>query len=323
MVPGDAHINTALTNLSVSYLQDLKNYVASRGFPGCPVEKQSDGYFKWNKGDLLRDDAKPRAPGAESAGMDVGLDNTPRYACVVNALHKDVADQTLANAAAPIRPKEAASKHVTQKLIIRAERAFANVAFKAGVWDSNWTGKASAPSTNEFLQWNKSGSDPLANIADAREVVRAATGYEPNRMIVGKDVHNYLRNNSAVLDRIKYTQKGVVTPDLLASLFEVGDYLVAGGVYNSATEGATDAVSSIITDGVLLLYATDSPEIDMPSAGYTFIWKGLTGASGDHGLRIKDFRMEHLEATRVEGEMAFDHKIVCADLGIFLADVLA
>jgi hypothetical protein len=41
------------------------------------------------------------------------------------------------------------------------------------------------------------------------------------------------------------------------------------------------------------------------------------------GARIKRFRMEELAADRVEGEMAFDMKLVGADLGIFFYDAIA
>jgi hypothetical protein len=54
----------------------------------------------------------------------------------------------------------------------------------------------------------------------------------------------------------------------------------------------------------------------IPSAGYTFSWNGWMGAS-QLGHRIKRFRMEHLEADRVEVQMAFDHKIVAPDVGYF------
>ena len=51
-----------------------------------------------------------------------------------------------------------------------------------------------------------------------------------------------------------------------------------------------------------------------PSGGYTFSWTGAIGA-GDSGGRISRFRLEQLKSDRVEIEMAFDQKLVSADLG--------
>ena len=59
-----------------------------------------------------------------------------------------------------------------------------------------------------------------------------------------------------------------------------------------------------------------------PSAGYTFSWVGHMGA-GNEGGRIKQFRMEHLAADRVEIEMAWATKVVAADLGFFFGSIVA
>jgi len=60
----------------------------------------------------------------------------------------------------------------------------------------------------------------------------------------------------------------------------------------------------------------------MPSGGYTFSWNGFAGA-GPQGQRIKRFRMEHLESDRIEAQMAYDQKLVGADLGCYFATIVA
>ncbi|NLI59426.1 MAG: hypothetical protein GX387_13140 [Clostridium sp.] len=49
----DAHIDRALTNISVAYMQDEKSFIADKVFPRIPVKKQSDVYFIYNKGDFF------------------------------------------------------------------------------------------------------------------------------------------------------------------------------------------------------------------------------------------------------------------------------
>ena len=57
--------------------------------------------------------------------------------------------------------------------------------------------------------------------------------------------------------------------------------------------------------------------------GYTFLmWVGLFGA-GALGTRILRFRMEHLKSDRVEGEMAYDQKVVAAECGAFMTGVIS
>ena len=69
----DVHIDAILTNISVAYIQDQNAFVASKVFPTIPVEKQSDKYFVYTKGDWFRDEAQLRAPATESAGSGYNL----------------------------------------------------------------------------------------------------------------------------------------------------------------------------------------------------------------------------------------------------------
>jgi len=77
-------------------------FAAGEIFPLCPVEKQSDNYAVYDTGDLLRDEAKERAPSTESAGGNYDIDTSPMYACRNYAFHKDVDDDTADNADQPI-----------------------------------------------------------------------------------------------------------------------------------------------------------------------------------------------------------------------------
>jgi hypothetical protein len=41
------------------------------------------------------------------------------------------------------------------------------------------------------------------------------------------------------------------------------------------------------------------------------------------GTRMKQFRLEAIASDRIEGEMAFDMKIVSSILGVFFASIVA
>lgn len=320
--PGDVHVNRPLTNMSIAYLQGQTRFVAAEVFPVVPVQKQSDRYFVYDKGDLMRDEAMPRAPGTESAGMDYDIDNTPTYSCVKYALHKDVDDDTVANADAPLRPEQDAAEILTDKLLMKRDQLFVTSFFKTGVWDTDWDGAAASPGANEFLQWDVTNSDPIQDIDNAKEAVSALTGFDANVLVIGKAVFNVVKNHSAVIDRIKYTQRGIITEEILAALFGVSKVVVPGGVVNTAKKGATDSIARIFGKHVLLAYRPERPAIMKPSAGYCFSWAGLYGA-GNEGLRTKRFRMEHLNSVRIENEFAWDLKVVSTDCGAFLEDCIS
>ena len=113
-----SHIDSALTNISVAYMQDSSNFIADKVFPVVPVQKQSDRYFIYKKEDWFRDEAKDRVRGAESAGGDYDIDNTPSYYCNTKAYHKDVTEEDRANSDSPLTPDTDASDFVSQKLLL-------------------------------------------------------------------------------------------------------------------------------------------------------------------------------------------------------------
>jgi hypothetical protein len=96
------------------------------------------------------------------------------------------------------------------------------------VWGTDRTGVASAaPTGNQFLQWDNAGSTPIEDVTSQIIAFRELTGYAPNTMVIGAYVLQALRNHPEILDRIKYTERGIVTEDLIASLLGVEKILVS------------------------------------------------------------------------------------------------
>jgi hypothetical protein len=325
----DVHINAPLTNVSVAYMQDDKDFIADKIFPSVPVEKRSDIFWKFSKSDWRRTDAKKRAPGTESAG--VGWNNdTDLYYCDVYAVHKDVEDQVRANADSNFRLDSDATKFITGQLLLKRDIDWAAEYFASGIWDTEHTGVASAPTAGEFLQWDLSSSDPLSDQTGFAIDFRQLTGFNMNFMVLGADVWKALKNHPAILDRVKYTQKGVVTKDLVASFFDVdrleicyATQAIGPQINDAALQDAASTYEFIVpSKNVLMGYAPRSPSLMTPSAGYTFVWKGYA-AGNSQGLRISQFRMEHLKSDRIEAEMTYDMKVVSTDCGVFLIDAVS
>jgi hypothetical protein len=320
------HVNRPLTNISQAYMQDASDYIADKIFPVVPVQKQSDRYFVYTKGDWFRDEAQQRAPGTESAGGGYTIDNTPSYYAPVYAFHKDVDPQIRANSDVPLDADRDATLFVTQRMLLKREILVAQVAMAVSTWTGSTTGGDITPSP----QWNLANSTPLEDIEAQIWSVKQGTGKFPNRFVLGARVWEVLKNHDEVVQRIKYTQRGVVTTDLLASLIAppgVDDFqvLVAAAIQNTATQGATDSFSFITpTKDALLLYAEPQPGIMVPSAGYLFTWVGLLGA-GAFGSRISQIPTPLLGigSVRTEGELAFVTKIVGADLGAYFHNAVS
>jgi hypothetical protein len=300
-------------------------YIADKVFPVVPVEKQSDLYFVYTKGDWFRDQAQVRAPATESAGGGYAL-TTSSYYAPVYAYHQDIDDQIRTNSDDPLNADRDATLFVTNRMLMKREVLAVGI-FMA---TSTWTGSTSGGDITPGTLWSAANSTPLEDIEAQVWAVEGQTGKFPNRLVLGAGVWKILKNHSEIVERIKYTQRGITTPEILASLIAppgVNDFqvLVAAAIENTAAEGATDSFTWIAAQkDALLVYAEPNPGIMVPSAGYNFTWTGLLGA-GAFGSVIQSIPMPFLgrNAVRIEGELAFVTKVVGADLGAYFHNVVA
>jgi hypothetical protein len=107
-------------------------------------------------------------------------------------------------------------------------------------------------------------------------------------------------------------------------MFDVERVFVASAIKNTAVEGETAAYSFVWGKSALLLHVAPNPGLLTPSGGYTLVWRGIhRGGTGENDIGIKRYDIQPIEATRVEGQVAFDYKIVGTDLGVFTASAVA
>lgn len=315
---GDVHVNAPLTNFSQKYLLSANMFVATRAFPNLPAAKQSDLYYEFDRDDWLRDDAKERADGTETAGSGFKLSTSPYFAKVYG-YHKDVTDRQRANQDSVIRLDQSATQFVTQKLLIRRERLFATTFMGTGIWSFDKAG------TTDFVKWSDASSDPMIDIRGWKREVQEITGYRPNKMIIGREAFDTLMDNDAILSRITggatNAMPAQVQMNLISQLLELEQILVMDAIWNSSAEGAATQTKAFIGgDNALLYYAPSGVALEEPTAAMQFSWTGYMGATAN-GTRIRRFRMEELEADRVEGQMAFDYRVTGPDLGVFINDI--
>lgn len=319
------HVNRPLTNISVAYMQEAMHFAYRSMFPAVPVDKKSDSYFLFDLGDSKRDELKPRAPGTESAGSGFRL-STDTYNCARWDLHDDIADDIRDNADEPIDMDQAVTATLTERAMIRQERIFAANYLTAGKWAKDYSGVASGavPGTS-FVHWNDyTTSDPAGDVQRAMSDIHKNTGYRPNRICMAQDVADALVEHPDVIDRVNSGQtSGLAQVDYtdLAKYFRVKDVVISGAVYNKAKEGEAINMDYIAAGVMLLAYVAPAPALMTPSAGYRFNWRKFAGNT--EGLRVKKFRMEHLESDRVEIGLSVDMKLVGASLGALFSSVLA
>lgn len=321
--PTDLHqVNVPLTNLSVAYMQADTNFIATRVFPIVPVQQQSNRYYKYDRADWNRAEAKLRAPATESAGSGWNL-STDTYLADVWAVHKDNSAQDYANADTVFNLDQEAAEWVTTQMLLRQDLQFLAKYFTTSIWTGDQTGVAAAPAANQFLQWNDAASTPIQTIrAQVTAIALRTGGLRPNTLILGPQVYQTLLDHPGIIGRVQYTQGGFLTEDILARAFGVDRILVPWGVQNTAAEGATESSAFLFGKSALLVYAAPRPGLRTVSGGYTFAWTGYLGASA-LGTAVSRFDIVEKKVTRIEGESAFDMKVVDPAAATFFASAIA
>lgn len=324
--PGDVHVNTPLTNISIAFMQAAGNFVADQIFPNVPVTKQSDRYYTYDRGYFNRDEMEVRAPGTESAGGGYAVDNTPTYYAPVYAFHHDIPDERRDNSDAVLDPDREATEICTHKALIKREVLWVSKYFVTGIWTTELTGVSGTPGASQFKQWNDAASTPIEDIRAQKTAMLELTGFEPNTLVLDPHTFDSLIDHPDIVDRVKYGQTSpgpaMVDTSDLAALLKIPRVFVMKGIKNAGAEGGTNSHSFIAGKAALLCYATPSPALMTPTAGYTFSWTGHLGAAAQ-GQRIMRFRMAPIKSDRVEIEMAFDQKLVSADLGCWFGSAVA
>jgi len=327
----DVHVSAALTNVSVAYFQDEKNFIADKVFPMVPVVHQTDQYFIWSLADFNRDEAQARADGVESAGSGMNL-TTGTYSAKVYALHKDIGPQVRANADPAIDIDVTTTRMLMQKLLIKRDRLFVSNFMTTGVWtggvggtDAVGTAGGTPGTTTPPLWSDDANGDPFTDIQGGITNILLNTGFVPNKLVLGYKVYAALKKHPLVIDRIKYTTQPDakdITPSLLANMFDIDEVLVSKAVYNSAAEGLAASMGFVAPSSALLCYAAPAPSLNEPSAGYTWGWQGFTGLN-NLGIRVNQIPMDWLGMgmVRDECEMALDMTAVAPLLGAYFSAI--
>ena len=322
----DVHVNRPLTNVSIATIQQDDNFIATKVFPLVGSSKQTDKYFLYDNAYWNLDDMQKVAPGDIAPGGGYSVDSSNTFSCDLYKFRKLIPDQIRSNADAPINLDMEATKYVTLKALIKREVDFVTSFMSASLWTNDYDGVSSSPSTSEVLQWNDSSSTPVQDVWDAKAAILGLTGFEPNTLVLGYHTYKELINHADVVDRVKYGQTpgrvAMIDTSELAQVFKVERVLVSRAIKNSGLEAGTASHDFIVSKDALLCYSAPSPSIMMPTAGYTFSWSGQVGAGPD-GNRIKRYRLEERSSDVVEIEIAFDMKLISADLGFFWDDAVA
>ena len=307
---GTIHVNQPLTEISVSFLQELDSFVADKACPLVQVKKESDSYYIYDRVSFINDDGMERANGAVAREVDQGY-STSSYQLMEHAGRMLVTDRDLANADAALQLEIDATKILTEKLMIEKENDLGALFNTA-----TFTNALSAATAQQF-SLNTVTSDPLVLVLTATVIAWNASGKRPNHGIAGNRVFNAIKVHTSILDRIKYVQVAQPTEGLIASLFDLKNLYFSRSIDQQRLENKNNPVSpsaSMADVDMLLYWLPQSPGLRMPATWYTFHQGGPV---------VKSYRDEERNGTWVEISQLYQQRVVCSQSAVFMSGVIA
>lgn len=334
ITPNQVHIDVPLTNLTVAQLQSDENFIADKVFPNVPVDKQSDKYYVWPRGQFNRvGDVKKLAPGVASETVDLAV-STDNYFCEVYALGMDFTEQMLANVNTQLNVRLAGSTLLANKMRLKREIEWIETYFAPGVWTTQYAGVASAPTAAQFIQWNDYvNSTPIQNVTTAKTALFLASGgtaaYSDLVGVMTQDVYDVLTNHPDILARLNggatTRDTALVTQQKLAEILGLAEILIPRAIQNTGKEGLADVNSFVATKRFAIFARPKAPGLMVPASGYNFTWSA--GANAGFGIQVNSFTGEHLAiqhiAEKLEVLNSWDMKVVSPDMAVFFNTVIA
>lgn len=305
----DLHIDNLLTQMAMGYRPE--GFIADMIFPVVSVDKQSNLYPVFDRGDRTRIENTTRAPGTEARKVTEGIGSDSYFARnYALATPLVLEDKVNMDPALYAQLSNGRSTYLIDKLYLDWER---RIALK--VTSGSNVGSYSAVSS----AWNGAGN-PIGNINTAIDNVHNSNGYRPNRIVFGLDAWKSFRRDSTVRNLIFGTNNGGGYPNVqqVAQLLDVDMVHIGGAFYNTKEEGQTETLSRIWADNVLVYYAPSAPSLDRPSFGYNFRWS----APGIPELQVE--RHPYNSRTKSEDiEVGYyqDEKITGSTYGFLLTAV--
>lgn len=304
-----ATANPVLTQTAVKFALNAKEFVGLSLFPVFMAGEQAAPYYVFDAENFLNVPKNiQRAPGSAYSRSSMKLSDDS-YSCKNYGHEEPVDDTEKAKYASALDADKSASARATGIVMLNHElRCHAKA-----------TG-ADVPTSSPTTKWGDPAANPIGDVDAAKEVIHDSCGLDANVMVISRTVFNILKERTDILEKIKYTQAGVITADLLAAVFGVDEVRVAGALTNTAAEGQAAVASKIWGESVVLAHVSKAQDLKAPNFGRTFNWAKM---SGPKGIQIKSYREDKIDSDVHRACQHTDEKLVGAACGYHLSSVLS
>lgn len=259
-------IDPVLTQIAVGYKQ--AEFISEKIMPVVWSDREGVQAPKFGKGSVVEYNTE-RAVGA--ASNIITLD-APSYLPVVLEEHDLAAPVDYRQEAESLFDEQAkATRRATAGVQLRQEIEAATLLQSKSVYENGHSKDLSLTT-----KWSDANANPVKDVADAKEVVRAACGVRPNVLVLGASVAHALSYHKALQNILGANERKLITPELLKVLFEVDEVLIGNAVSapapNKQTKDVWGNFAALIVRPTIQESGNDEGQ---PAFGYTFRRKGM------------------------------------------------
>lgn len=304
--------NPVLTATLNNYLVNAEGFVGRRVAPLFFTPEQAAQYYVFDTQNMMSAATlKGRAPSTPFPRTQLKLSDDT-YRTIDRGLECPVDDGQRKKYAKAFDADAAAVRKIRNDVLINHEQRVAAKALAASV--------ANHAAAKRWDEYTETLSDPVGDVDTAKNSIFNKTGMEGNLLIIPRAVFFKLKEHPKILDKIKYSQRGVVTKEILAEVFGVEEILVPGLVLNSAAEGQTPVPSGIWGKNAVLVHAESAQALDAPNFARTFVW---TEETGPDGVLVETYREDAIKSDVHRAQHWTDEKVVGNDLGYKITGLIA
>lgn len=288
-------VDPVLTNLARAYKNAA--FIGSLLFPIVPVDKEGGKIPQFGSEEFKAYNTE-RAPRAKSNRIEPESRSTIDFTLTEHDVEWPI--DVRESADSDFNERQIATSKVQKIIFQRLEVAAADLAFDANQYDSDH--KIGLTTTK---CWDDTDhSTPIADLEIGLEAVRSSIGVYPNTLVLGAKSFQLLRNHPDIIDRFKYSERAIITPDMIAALFPgmIEKVIIGKGVKQSDA----GVFSDIWGDSALLAYVAESQTYEEPSYGYTLRKKGYPQVDTytENGGKIELVRNTDLLTVKIVGATA-------------------
>lgn len=287
-------------------------YIGAKAMPPLPVPAKQGQYpvIQVNGGDLLRDEVKRRAAGANYARLQRAI-TTDTYDCIEYGIETIVDDSDNSNFSRFFSLESMEIRRAYQQVQLSHERRVATALFAPGTF--NLTTAVTAYTTT-----NLSTYDIGLDIDTAKQAIQSR-GESVDNLTVIMSLSNFLRARAST--RLQNRIRGTISTDAylvlneasMADALQVKQILVGRAAYDTSPQGAASStLSNIWNDSYIWIGNVNNPsgpeQYFSGGVGYTLFWEQDSDI-----FQVESYREENKRSEIVRARQYTAEKIVLSN----------